>query len=87
MQPFPCAPWYRSAALETWKETGTISSIRPNGRSYEILMESGSTLLRNRKFLKPILDTENDSTLAPPNDNEETHEPRRSLRLSDKNGK
>ena len=77
----------QDAISKAWKETGTVSSIRPNGRSYEILMESGSTILRNRKFLKPILDTENDSTVAPPNDNEAPHEPRRSPRLSDRNEK
>ena len=77
----------QDAISKAWNETGTVSSIRPNGRSYEILMESGSTILRNRKFLKPILDTEIDSTVALPNDNEAPHEPRRSPRLSDKKEK
>ena len=77
----------QDAISKAWNETGTVSSIRPNGRSYEILMESGSTILRNRKFLKPILDTENDSTVALPNDKKAPHEPRRSPRLSDKNEK
>ena len=77
----------QDAISKAWKETGTVSSIRTYRRSYEILMESGSTILRNRKFLKPILDTENDSTVAPPNDNEAPHEPRRSPRLSDKKEK
>ena len=77
----------QDAISKAWNETGTVSSIRPNGRSYEILLESGSTILGNRKLLKPILDTENDSKVPLPNDNKAPHKPRRSPHLSDKNEK
>ena len=77
----------QNAITKVWNETGTVSAVRPNGRSYEILMENGSTSLRNRKFLKPILNTENNSTVPQSDDIEASNQPRRSARLSDKNAK
>ena len=40
---------------KSWDETGTVTGIRPLGRSYDILMDSGKTFLRNRSFLRPII--------------------------------
>ena len=77
----------QNAITKVWNETGTVSAVRPNGRSYEILMENGSTSLRNRKFLKPILNTENNSKVPQSDDIEASNHPRRSTRLSDKNAK
>ena len=49
---------------KSWDEKGIINGIRPLGRSYDVLMDSGKTFLRNRSFLRPILGapTEQSST-------------------------
>ena len=39
---------------KSWDEKGTITGIRTQGRSYEILLDSGKSFLRNRAFLRPI---------------------------------
>ena len=39
---------------KSWDEKGTITGIRTQGRSYEILLDSGKSFLRNRAFLCPI---------------------------------
>ena len=64
---------------KSWDETGTISSIRPLGRSYDVLMDSGKTFLRNRSFLRPIFD----ATVATP-DVPQPPTLRRSARISNK---
>ena len=71
---------------KSWDETGTITAIRPLGRSYDIKMDSGKNYLRNRSFIRPIIDATKDqpsdatstSTDAPPT------KLRRSARLSNK---
>lgn len=35
-----------------WTEKGTIVDIRPSGRSYNILLSNGKTILRNRRYLR-----------------------------------
>ena len=40
---------------KSWNDLGTITKVRPLGRSYEVLMDSGKTILRNRTLLRPIL--------------------------------
>ena len=35
-----------------WDAKGYVKSLRNNGRSYEILMENGAVLTRNRRFLR-----------------------------------
>ena len=35
-----------------WDQTGTISGIIPNGRSFEIALEGDATIRRNRRFIK-----------------------------------
>ena len=39
---------------KSWDDQGLITKVRPLGRSYEILMDSGKTILRNRTLLRPI---------------------------------
>ena len=39
---------------KSWDDQGIITTIRPLGRSYEVLMDSGKTILRNRTLLRPI---------------------------------
>jgi hypothetical protein len=72
---------------KSWDEKGVITGVRPLGRSYDVLMDSGKSFLRNRSFLRPILgatgDQTSDSTVAPP-DNQEPPKLRRSPRLSGK---
>ena len=72
---------------KSWDEKGVITVVRPLGRSYDVLMDSGKSFLRNRSFLRPILgatgDQTSDSTVAPP-DNQEPPKLRRSPRLSGK---
>ena len=72
---------------KSWDESGTVSGIRPLGRSYDILMDSGKTFLRNRSFLRPIIGASKgqppDATSTPLDD---SHPPqlRRSTRISGK---
>ena len=37
-----------------WGLLGQVSEVRDTGRSYFIELDNGKTLLRNRRFLKPI---------------------------------
>ena len=39
---------------ESWDDQGIITCLRPRGRSYEVLMDSGKTILRNQILLRPI---------------------------------
>ena len=39
---------------KSWDDQGIITSSRPHGRSYEVLMDSGKTILRNRILLRPV---------------------------------
>ena len=72
---------------KSWDEKGVITGVRPLGRSYDVLMDSGKSFLRNRSFLRPILgatgDQTSDSTVAPP-DNQEPLKLHRSPCLSGK---
>jgi len=75
-----------------WDDTGIVSSKRDTGRSYYIDREGGQTVLRNRKFLKPLQehaspatpssDPEADSTQGAPHD----YTLRRSSRVANRNG-
>lgn len=38
-----------------WDRRGEIDDKRDGGRSYEVKMENGHILLRNRRFLKPVV--------------------------------
>ena len=37
-----------------WEQQGVVQSIRATGRSYEIDLDNGSKVLRNRRFIRPI---------------------------------
>ena len=66
---------------------GTITGIRSLGRSYDVLMDSGKTFLRNRSFLHPIHQTRTEDNSVPtatPSDDQKPTKPRRSVRLSNK---
>ena len=68
---------------KSWKVKGRIIGVRPNGRSYDVQLDSGKTFIRNRAFLRPIRDgisEDNNSTSLPITG----FEPRRSARLSKK---
>ena len=39
---------------KSWDDQGIITKVRPLGRSYEVLMDSGKMFLRNRTLLHPI---------------------------------
>ena len=72
---------------KSWDETGTVTGIRPLGRSYDILMDSGKTFLRNRSFLRPIIGaTKDHPTDATSTALDAPHPPqlRRSARISGK---
>ena len=54
---------------KSWDEKGIITGIRPLERSYDVLMKSGKTFLRNWSFLRPILGApteQSSSTVTPP---------------------
>ena len=40
-----------------WTRSGTVSSVRPHGRSYVIRLDNGRHLTRNRKLLRPAGDS------------------------------
>ena len=42
---------------KSWDEKGIIIEVRPDGRSYEVNMDSGKSFVRNRAFLCPISDS------------------------------
>ena len=71
-----------------WENKGKVTGIRSNGRSYEIILDSGRKFIRNRSFLRPIneihqeINTDDEAT----DDMESPTRPRRSARLA-KNGK
>ena len=40
---------------KSWDDQGVITKVRPLGRSFEVLLDSGKTILRNRTLLRPII--------------------------------
>ena len=38
-----------------WNQTGTVKEVRPHGRSYYLQDQNQRYILRNRKFLKPLI--------------------------------
>ena len=72
---------------KSWDEKGIIIEVRPDGRSYEVNMDSGKSFVRNRAFLRPISDSplHQDSQLSnSPPDSDEPATLRRSSRLAKK---
>ena len=72
---------------KSWDETGTITGIRSLGRSYDVLMDSGKTYLRNRSFLRPIINAtqkQSPDASSAPTDGPPPTKLRRSARLSNK---
>ena len=72
---------------KSWEDQGIIAKVRPLGRSYEVLMDSGKTILRNRTLLRPIITHETPmvnpiSTVNP--SQQQPRKLRRSERLSKK---
>ena len=69
---------------KSWDDKGIISNVRPLGRSFEVLMDSGKTILRNRTLLRPIIyhapaqDPHQNSTADP------THQQPPTLRRSER---
>ena len=67
-----------------WENKGKVTGIRSNGRSYEIILDSGKKFIRNRSFLRPIneihqeINTDDEAT----DDMESPTRPRRSARLA-----
>ena len=45
---------FQDPHTKSWDIKGHITSIRPKGRSYNILLDSGKTVTRNRANLRPI---------------------------------
>ena len=72
---------------KSWSDQGVITSVRPLGRSYDVLLDSGKSILRNRGFLRPIHGATKDqipnSVVKPPDDSQPP-KLRRSSRLSKK---
>ena len=70
---------------KSWDDQGIITKVRPLGRSFEIFMDSGKTILRNRTLLRPIFSHHTpaqDSTANPTHQQPPTL--RRSKRLLNK---
>ena len=66
---------------KSWDDQGIITKVRPLGRSFEILMDSGKTILRNRTLLRPIFGHH-----TPPQDStaDPTHQQPPTLRRSER---
>ena len=70
---------------KSWDDQGVITKVRPLGRSFEVLLDSGKTILRNRTLLRPIIshtpapDLHQSSTASP--SHQQTPMLRRSERL------
>ena len=70
---------------KSWDQKGHITAIRPRDRSYHVEFDSGKTSVRNRKFLRPIV---NEVPMASASDydngfsQDENQEPRRSARIA-----
>ena len=72
---------------KSWDEKGIIIEVRPDGRSYEVNMDSGKSFVRNRAFLRPISDSPLHQDFQPSNSPPDSDEPatlRRSSRLAKK---
>ena len=71
---------------KSWNIKGRITDIRPTGRSYDVLLDSGKTVIRNRAYLRPIHDgtKENDKSGQPDQRPAVNTQVRRSARLSRK---
>ena len=71
-----------------WDTKGRITGIRPTGRSYDVLLNSGKMSTRNRAFLRPIHDSiiedDNAKQPKPPDYATVLSKPRRSARLAKK---
>ena len=72
---------------KSWDKKGIVLDVRPDGRSYEVNIDSGKFFVRNRAFLRPISDSplHQDSQLSnSPPDSDEPATLRRSSRLAKK---
>ena len=72
---------------KSWNDQGVITSVRPLGRSYDVLLDSGKSILRNRAFLRPIHGATKDqipNSVVKPPDDLQPPKLRRSSRLSKK---
>ena len=70
---------------KSWDEKGIITGIRRKRRSYDVLLDSGKTFLRNRAFLCPIHSSTKHQlpdTKEEPPDATQSPKLRRSARLS-----
>ena len=69
---------------KSWDSKGRVTGMRPNGRSYDILLDSGKSFIRNRAYMRPIDEDEVDGD---PDDhvNVDDVQPRRSARIASKN--
>ena len=70
---------------KSWDEKGIITGIRRKRRSYDVLLDSGKTFIRNRTFLRPIHSSTKHQlpdTKEEPPDATQSPKLRRSARLS-----
>ena len=78
-----------------WDTKAKVIGIREGGRSYVVVTEHGHRFVRNRKFLKPLIEKHSSSSQSSPlirsdkkNEEEKKEEvclpPRRSARLAEK---
>ena len=75
---------------KSWNDLGIITKGRPLGRAYEVLMDSGKTILRNRTLLRPSVNHRSAVEDSTPRSTATTSQRqpstlRRSERLSKKN--
>ena len=67
-----------------WEALGEIVLIHQNGRSYDVELDDGSVIRRNRRLLRPIAAGAQDEPSGAPGNQETTVQPRRSARLAAK---
>ena len=69
---------------KSWDDQGIITKVRPLGRSYEVLMDSGKMFLRNRTLLRPITINNNLEDPTPPSTANPSQQQSPSLRRSER---
>ena len=46
---------------QLWDKVGTVTGIRPVGRSFEVAVDGGGCLIRNRRFMKKLTEVKSDT--------------------------
>ena len=51
---------------QLWDRQGTVTAVRPVGRSFEVTVDGGGYLIRNRRFMKKLTEAKSDTNTDNP---------------------